>query len=154
MRDVQLVSGKKKFYFLTGFHRSGNTLLSSILNQNPEVYSSPISPISEYVWRLYDAMMTTPQSLRLENNSRSINLIKNSLEIYYEDVDKPYVFDREKSWSVLGNIEVIKEYIDPDPKFIMTVRPILEILASFINVYGDQLDRMMFDDGWVNYPFL
>ena len=36
---------EKTFYFMTGLPRSGSTLLSSILNQNPKFYSGPSSPV-------------------------------------------------------------------------------------------------------------
>ena len=36
---------KKTFYFMAGLPRSGSTLLSSILNQNPRFYSGPSSPV-------------------------------------------------------------------------------------------------------------
>ena len=35
----------KKYYFIGGIHRSGSTLLSTILNQNPRFYSGPMSPV-------------------------------------------------------------------------------------------------------------
>ena len=35
----------KKFYFMAGLPRSGSTLLSAILNQNPVFYSGPASPV-------------------------------------------------------------------------------------------------------------
>ena len=35
----------KKYYFMGGLPRSGSTLLSSILNQNPRFYSGPSSPV-------------------------------------------------------------------------------------------------------------
>ena len=35
----------KNFYFMAGLPRSGSTLLSSILNQNPRFYSGPSSPV-------------------------------------------------------------------------------------------------------------
>ena len=35
----------KKYYFIAGLHRSGATLLSSILNQNPRFYSGPLTPV-------------------------------------------------------------------------------------------------------------
>ena len=35
----------KTFYFISGLPRSGSTLLSSILNQNPRFYSGPSSPV-------------------------------------------------------------------------------------------------------------
>jgi hypothetical protein len=40
----------KKYYFLSGMQRSGNTLLSTILSQNPKIYSSKLSPMAQYMW--------------------------------------------------------------------------------------------------------
>ena len=36
---------KKQYYFMAGLPRSGSTLLSAILNQNPRFYSGPSSPV-------------------------------------------------------------------------------------------------------------
>ena len=41
---------KKQYYFLSGIPRSGNTLLSSILNQNKKIASTPNSLISEILY--------------------------------------------------------------------------------------------------------
>ena len=41
----------KTYHFLAGLPRSGNTLLSSILNQNPLIHSSPLSPINQIMWQ-------------------------------------------------------------------------------------------------------
>ena len=38
---------KKKIYYLAGLPRAGNTLLGSILNQNPKVKVSPNSMLVE-----------------------------------------------------------------------------------------------------------
>jgi len=51
----------KDIYFLGGLPRSGNTLLSSILNENPSVYCSPISP-------LLDNLVALKAQSNLENN--------------------------------------------------------------------------------------
>ena len=40
---------EKQYYFLSGFFRSGNTVLSAILNQNPKIHSSPISGLIEHI---------------------------------------------------------------------------------------------------------
>ena len=36
----------KKIYFAAGFPRSGSTLLASLLNQNPEIYSEHSDTLS------------------------------------------------------------------------------------------------------------
>lgn len=60
-------------------------------------------------------------------------LIQQSLELYYEDIDNPIIFDKNRSWT--HRPEYIKQYFDiPDAKIICTVRDLDEILASFISM--------------------
>ena len=44
---------KKKYFYLTGIPRCGNTVLSSILNQNPDLYQTPNSVVPEMLFKLY-----------------------------------------------------------------------------------------------------
>ena len=85
-------------YFLSGLPRSGNTLISSLLNQNPEVYSSPISPLVQNIWVLhrnfeYEANITSE-----ENQARHQKSIEDYTKSFYSDINKPVIFDREKEW--------------------------------------------------------
>jgi len=43
---------EKKYYFLSGFPRSGNTLLSTILNQNPTIATTGHSFIPDIFLQL------------------------------------------------------------------------------------------------------
>jgi hypothetical protein len=121
----------KTFYFLAGLHRSGNTVLSSILNQHPDIYSSPISALIEHMWTCH---VTTEDfestNVNLDDKKRSINLISNMPNIYYDDIDKPVILDRNKSWINQANIDVLKRYVKKDPKIIFTTRPFLDCAAS------------------------
>ena len=44
---LQVGDVNKKYYFMAGLPRSGSTLLKSIINQNPDVHTEPVSPILE-----------------------------------------------------------------------------------------------------------
>lgn len=122
----------KQYYFLAGLHRSGNTVLSSILNQHPDIYSSPLSPVSEYMWLTYAASKEIEPAITSAFPERSTRLLSKMLENYYEDVERPIVFDRNKNWAHPENIQMIKNCLSLKPKIIFTTRPIIEILASFI----------------------
>jgi sulfotransferase len=142
----------KTYHFLSGLPRSGNTLLSSILNQNPEIYSSPLSPICSYMWDLHKIIEQKENNLRNDFSSNNISMVNGLFNNFYYDVDKPIIFDREKSWGVSSNLEMLKKYITPTPKIVFTIRPIVEILASFISLFpSDQLcyiDEDMANDNW------
>jgi sulfotransferase len=125
----------KKYYFLAGFFRSGNTVLSSILNQNPEIYSSPISSLIEHMWQSNLILNNYEAStVNKEDYLRSKTLISNMPKNYYENVGKNIIFDRSKAWTNPDNMLMIKEYITKKPKIVFTTRPIIEMMASFIKI--------------------
>jgi hypothetical protein len=131
----------KTYHFLAGLPRSGNTLLSSILNQNPEIYSSPLSPIAGMMWDYRGSYRTEPINRNKENKLRADTFLSSFMDNFYKDVNKPIVIDREKMWGTPANLALIKEYITPTPKIILTVRDVLDIIASFVKMDADYLKR-------------
>jgi hypothetical protein len=144
----------KKYYFLAGFPRSGNTLLSSILNQNPDIYSSPLSPVAEYMWVCHEAARVAENSRTNSYKDRTKNAISNIIKNYYQDVEKPIIFDRDKNWISPPNAMMIREYLDLNTKIIFTTRPIIEILASTIAIFKKDLVEMMNESEYIQDPDL
>jgi hypothetical protein len=144
----------KKYYFLAGLQRSGNTLLSSILNQNPAIHSSPLSSVLGYMWDIEQSRQYDQNYLRSLDKNSFDNVIKDVIHSYHKDIKKPIIFDREKNWAIPANLELILKYIDPKPKIIFTERPLLEILESLINIYGDKIYEYMHRDRWNYKTFL
>ena len=132
----------KTYHFLAGLPRSGNTLLSAILNQNPEIYSTPLSPLPTFMWDFSDSANNSEQVNRnIENKIKTEIFLSSFMDNYYKEVEKPVVIDREKAWGTPANLGIIKQYVTPTPKIIFTVRDILEIIASFIKMDADYLKR-------------
>jgi sulfotransferase len=144
----------KKYYFLAGLHRSGNTLLSSILNQNPDIYSSPLSPVSEYMWQCHLAKSNLEQAKTNPYTNRSDNVVSSIIKNYYEDVEKPIIFDRDKNWAHPANINMLKTYLHDKPKIVFTTRPIIEVLASYIAIGKNFLMDTMNSSGYIYNPKL
>jgi sulfotransferase len=86
----------KKYYFLTGMPRSGNTLLSAILNQNPKFYSSPLSPLSEQLFQIESSLSSETGLRNQENSKRTVNTLNKYTDIFYSDVNKEIIFDYSK----------------------------------------------------------
>jgi sulfotransferase len=145
----------KTYYFLSGLPRSGNTLLSSILNQNPNIYSSPLSPTLNLLSNIHD-VIHSDQNIKRNNKKNVDQFIKNLLNNYYKDIDKQIIIDREKVWGTPVNLPLIKNYITPTPKIIFTVRPIIEILTSFIDILPENsfLDEEMNSFGYLSKNYL
>lgn len=145
----------KQYHFLAGLFRSGNTVLSSILNQNPDIYSSPISTLVEHMWVCHLTVQNFESTkVNSLDKQRSINMISKMTETYYSDIDNPIVFDRNKSWTNSANIEMIKTYITEKPKIIFTTRPILECIASFIAIDKNLLVREINNSNFMQDPKL
>jgi sulfotransferase len=131
----------KKYYFLTGMPRSGNTLLSAILNQNPKFYSSPLSPLSEQLFQIESSLRSESGLRNQENSKRTIDTLNKYTDIFYSDVNKEIIFDRQKNWTTPKNMELITKYINPKPKIIFTVRDYLEVIASTAILSGDFIEK-------------
>lgn len=130
----------KTYHFLAGLPRSGNTLLSAILNQNPDIYSTPLSPLPNLMWDYVNSCSHTEQINRNKENQINAEILLSSFfDTFYKDVDKPVVIEREKGWGTPANLDIIKRFITPTPKIIITVRNVLEIIASFIAMDSDYL---------------
>jgi sulfotransferase len=125
----------KTINFLSGLPRSGNTLLSAILNQNPIFHVSPLSPLSNIFYELDKIKNINENCLRTESNQdRLESLMKNVAQFFYKDVEQNIIFDRDKTWGTPYHINLITKYINPQPKIIFTVRDINEIISSFIEL--------------------
>lgn len=77
------------------------------------------------------------------------NIISSLLNQYYSDIEKPVIFDRNRSWT--ARLEYIPKYFGiKDFKVLVVVRDISEILASFISMIHrtstDEVGRLNFID--------
>ena len=119
----------KKFFYLHGLPRAGNTLLGSIINQNPKVAVTANSIIADMLGELY-----TLKNISIFKNfpdHKSFDSVTKSLfDNYYKDWSQDYIIDRTP-WGMPINLKFLKEVQD-EIKIIVLVRDVEEILASFI----------------------
>ena len=124
---------EKTYHFMAGLPRSGSTLLSAILNQNPRFYSGPSSPVVPTMLTIEQSLNQDELFLAYPKNDFARNLIGSVLIQYYADTDKPIIFEKNRSW--VSRINYIPGYFGiENPKIIYPVRDIGEILASFISM--------------------
>jgi sulfotransferase len=139
----------KTYHFLAGLPRSGNTLLSALLNQNPDIYSTPLSPLPTFMWEFANSADNMEQVNRnVENNIKTQIFLSSFMDNYYKEVEKPIVIDREKAWGTPANLGIVKKYVTPTPKIIFTVRDVLEILASFVKMDAQYLKNDAANEGY------
>ena len=121
----------KKFYILSGYSRSGNTLLSSILNQNKNITVSPNSCVVEIMYDLFK-MYESSWIKNVPEFSGLNNVTIKLLENYYEHIDSKFIFERG-AWGTPYNLSMLQR-LNHQPKFLLLVRPLIEVLASYVKV--------------------
>ena len=120
----------KQINFLVGLPRAGNTIFSSILNQNPKVAVTANSITNEIAKELIkltkgEVFANFPYQEPFENVCKSV------IPSYYKDWKEDYILDRGP-WGYPNNLKYLKRYFDGELKFIILVRDVLEVLQSFL----------------------
>ena len=131
----------KKIFFLSGLPRTGSTLLTSILTENPNFYHEGNSALCQLMWDTKMSCETNSSEQLLASNKTYIKdkILKNLPELYYENVKSKYVIDKCRSWTLLENLKLIEDNITDTPKMIIMTRPITEIVKSFC--YLDKINN-------------
>lgn len=121
----------KKIYFLSGYSRAGNTFLSSILNQNKNITVTPNSCVVQIMYSLFELYKST-WIKNVPEVSGLNNVINNIFKNYYEHIDSEFIFERG-GWGTPYNLNML-EKLNYKPKFLLLVRPLVEVLASYVKV--------------------
>jgi hypothetical protein len=131
----------KEIFFLCGIPRAGNTLLSSILNQNKNIASLGHTPLSTIFLFLNDIKSHDVYTNFLNEKSYG-NLKKELINNYYKDWKQKIIIDRGY-WGKKGILEHIKQIYGNKLKIIFLKRNLLEVLASFINWSNKNKDSFL-----------
>jgi sulfotransferase len=121
----------KTFHFLSGLPRSGSTLLTAILNQNPEIHASTNSPLLDTIHYTEEYLLYNSEQYKAHPKPEAAHRVLSSIAPnYYFDTPEPIIIDKSRGW--VNQIQHIKDYITPDPRIICPVRNIQDIMVSFI----------------------
>jgi len=133
IREEMMRASMKKYYFMSGLPRSGSTLLSSILNQNPNVHSGPSSPVVPTMLAIENSLSNDELFLAYPKPEQAGKMIASVIENYYSDIERPIIIDKNRSW--VNRLHYITGYFGIEPKIICPVRNMDEILTSFISMH-------------------
>jgi len=125
--------------------RSGNTLFASLINQNPNIAVTANSITLEIMKDLFllkrtDVFQNYPDHKSLDNVLSSV--YKN----YYKDWKYKYIIDRGPA-TAEGNFELLKQYLGQPVKCIILWRDLLDVLASYIKWFENELTAFPNRDG-------
>jgi sulfotransferase len=122
----------KQFFFLSGVPRSGSTVFSSLISQNPDIYTTPTSPLLDFleesrvIWPRVSAFQKVNHPGQYPNVERGI------ISGCYQHVEQPIILEKHRSW--VKYTGYIRQVFKQEPKVICTTRRISEVLSSFIRI--------------------
>ena len=121
----------KKIYYLVGLPRAGNTLFGSLLNQNPRVKVTANSVVPDIIWRT--ECLKGDQIYNEFPDENSLNsVLENIIPNYYQNWDYDIIIDRSV-WGLQSNLELLKKYSPNEIKFVVLLRDIQEVVASYVH---------------------
>jgi sulfotransferase len=80
----------KTYYFDCGLPRSGTTLLTALLNQNPLIHAGTLSPVFEVMYYTRNRLQGE-QAQAFPKPEIFKKMIGNVMDTYYSDVEEPVV---------------------------------------------------------------
>ena len=86
---------------------------------------------------MWVASQSVKRSQQWNGNPRdSEHIVRNIPSLYYRDVQKPIVIDKCRAWTLPLNMQMIREYVTPNPKVILCVRPVDDVVQSFQKLFA------------------
>jgi sulfotransferase len=125
---------------LSGLPRSGSSLLSAILRQNPDIDARGRSGLLPLMWDINSAFDADAAPFLKANNKTDLRektlrcLVDN-----YHNSDKAFSVDKSSFWTHPNNRNLINSFINPKNKIIVLLRNIEDIMVSWINVYENKI---------------
>jgi sulfotransferase len=116
---------------MSGLPRSGSTLLTALLNQNPEIHASTNSPLLDTIHYTEEYLLYKSEQYKATPNPQGAHKVLSSIpHNYYFNTQQNIIIDKSRGW--VNQIQHIKDYITENPKIICPVRSIQDILSSFL----------------------
>lgn len=120
----------KNLIMLSGIPRSGSQVLASLLNQHPDIHATTTSPVIDLLDIVDKNWINVSAALTDRHPAQYGNIISGILSGAYQHIDESIVIDKNRLWPRFGPL--MKSVLGHKPKIICTIRPIPEILSSFI----------------------
>lgn len=87
------------FHFISGLPRSGSTLLSAILQQNPRFSAAMTSPVASLIGAVHPKMCGG-EFAGFFDDAKRVSVLRSMVRGYYQDApDDHVVFDTNRSWT-------------------------------------------------------
>lgn len=127
----------KRLYFIAGLPRSGSTLLSNILAQNPDVHATASSGTLDVLRAIRDVcdkgsfFQAMPHE---ERDQVKLDMLRGALAGRFRSHEGKFCFDKNRGW--LTAFEMMSTVMGRENlKAVVCVRDLRDVLASFEKLY-------------------
>ncbi|MBV8534467.1 MAG: sulfotransferase [Alphaproteobacteria bacterium] len=119
---------KARIHFIAGLPRSGSTLLSALLRQNPRFHAGVTSPLAMLCGNLLHSMSGATEFAPFFTDERRAAMIRGIFDSYYGEIPEgQVVFDTNRTWT--GKTALLGE-IFPQARIICCVREVAWVIDS------------------------
>jgi len=122
----------KQYFFLSGLPRSGNTLLSSILNENENILATGQSIFPSIFYDLQTITQKNDVYTNYPQDERFETFYKNLFNNFFVNDKQNFIIQRGEFITPI-NLQNLKDYCPNDIKIVILVRDVVDVLKSFIN---------------------
>jgi sulfotransferase len=120
---------KKTLHFVSGLPRSGSTLITNILKQNPDIHGESVSSLSSIFASVNASWSNFETNQEYDNLESKQGVLRSILQGYYSHINKSIIIDKDRGWIPL--IDQLETILGHKVKIIVCVRNPAEILTSF-----------------------
>jgi len=130
----------KKFYFMAGIPRSGGSLISSIISQNPDIYVSPQSVLPNTLGAMYNQYQSK-ENKDSDQWDSIYSVMETIIPTFYSGKKEKHIIDRNFSWLDPHPYLIIEHHLKNPIKVICPVRNIMDVLASWNRLCENDLNN-------------
>ncbi len=127
-----LADEARKYHFISGLPRSGSTLTSAILRQNPRFHAGMSSPIAALFEGLIAQCSAGTELSTMVDQEQRGDLLRGLFDSYYKRFDEPVIFDTNRAWT--AQLPALMKLF-PEAKVICLVRDVAWIMDSMERQY-------------------
>ncbi|MDV7340347.1 sulfotransferase [Terasakiella sp. A23] len=130
--EVLMSRNVKKMHFISGLPRSGSTLLSALLKQNPRFYASMSSGLASLLNSNLQLMSGGVELPWLIDEEKRPGILRAISDAFYETETQEVIFDTNRIWT--ARLPLVDEMY-PQAKVIACVRDVSWVMDSLERVY-------------------
>ena len=118
---------QKAYHFISGLPRSGSTLMSAILRQNPRFSAGMSGPIASLMEGIVAQVSAGSELSAIVTPEQRLRILRGLFDSYYAETEAEVIFDTNRAWT-----SKIAEAMAlfPDAKFICCVRNVAWVMDS------------------------